>query len=214
MNKTEISVDESQERQEELNKFSYFEPIAGMTFAVICTVIFGWFSEIITWSYYGTAYNNIAEGVIRLVPTFDKEVISSMIVLVIIWGLLRIAIDVFYLVERCYTKRLAIVSIAGNVLTLIASCIILIPSRIVNDEYVLHVHAAFQAGMAWFGEIIARPNIIILVLLLVILFLESFFAARKGWKSNKEKNEDEEAITNSQVDTYDQLRSDEEPIGT
>jgi len=202
MNKTQISVEESQDKREKLNKFSYFEPILGTTLAVTCTVIFGWFSEIITWSYYGTANNNIEEGVIRLVPTFNKDVISSMIILIILWGLLRIAVDAFYLFERCYTKRLAIVSIAGNSMTFIASCLILIPSRIVHDEYVLHVHTAFQGGMAWFGEILARPNIIILVLLLGILLFESFFATSKGWKSNKEKNEDEEAISNSQVDPY------------
>jgi len=203
MQNTQNNLDESKAKKNKSNQFSYFEPITGMIFAIICTVIFGWFSEIITWSYYGTAHDTIVQGVIRLVPTFNSDVISSIIVLIIIWGLLRIAIDGFYLYERSYTNRLAKVSIVGNVLTFIVSCIILIPSRIVNDEYVVHVHSAFVDGMQWFGAIIARPNIIILVLLVIILFLESLHATRKGWNNKEKKIEEDEAASDSQVDRED-----------
>jgi len=184
MQPQQIVINEPNEKKKSIRSFSILEPIVGIIFAVACTTIFGFFSEIITWSYYGTTHSNIQQGVIRLVPTFDKDVISSIVVLVILWGLLRVAINVFYLVERSYTRRLSIVSIVGNALTFIVSLIILIPPRIVNEEYVHHVHTAFQGNMTWFGNVIANPNLVILVLMLILLFFESFNIVRKGWKNH------------------------------
>lgn len=161
-------------------RFSYFEPIAGMIFSILCAVIFLWFSEIITIVFVGG----------RLIPTFDETVIQSMWFLVILWGLLRIAVDISYLVERCYTKRLAIISIVGNTLTAIVGCILLIPHRIVYWEYIDFVHEYFEETAAWFGSIAASPNLIILVVMVIVLALETITAVRKGWKNDARKKTD------------------------
>ena len=162
-------------------KFSFIEPIVGIIFAVVCTVIFLWFSQIITVVFVGG----------RLIPTFDADVISSLWLPVILWGLLHITVDVFYLVERRYTKRLALIAVIGKVLTLICACIIFIPYRIVFWEYIDFINTYYANIAEWFGNILIRPNLIILFVLIIIAVLESAVIIMRGNKA-KEKDDTED----------------------
>jgi len=167
-------------------KFSYWEPVAGILFAIIATVIFLGFPQIITVQYVD------GSGTIGYrIPTFEAEVIRSLWLPIIIWALLRVGIDVFYLFEKKYTKRLALVSVVGHVLTAICSVIIFISPRIVYWEYVDWVHSYFENVAVWFGNILAKPNLIVLTIMIVVLIIESIIVIRKGNKAIAEKDDED-----------------------
>jgi len=182
MSKQQTEVEESRPIEKKQRKFSFIEPIAGIIFAVVATIIFLGFPQIITIVFIGG----------RLIPTFDAEVIRSLWLPIILWAVVRIGVDVAYLVQQRYTQSLAIISLIGNALTAILTFIIFINSRIVYWEYVDFVHRYYEEIAAWFGAIIARPNIIILVVILLVLVLDTFNAIRKGGLMRKTDEDDED----------------------
>ena len=187
LSKEEHEVSKSPQTAEKKMKFSYFEPVAGIIFAIVATVIFLGFPQIIAVVFVSGP----------LIPTFDSEVIRSLWIPIILWMVFRIFVEVFYLVERRYTKRLAIVTMIGNTLAFICTLIIFIPYKIVNVEYIDWIHTYFANIAVWFGEILAKPNIVIIVIMLVGLILDSITVIRKGFK--KKKNEDEEDEVKSEI---------------
>jgi len=164
-------------------KFSYFEPIAGIIIAIVAAVVFLGFPEIITVVFIGG----------QVIPTFDVEVIREIfnIILIVLWAVFRLGVDVSYLVERRYTKRLAQIAIVGNALALICACIVFIPYRIVYGGFIDWVYSYFASVSVGFGNILARPNLIILVLMIAVLVIESINVARKGYKAEEDKDEED-----------------------
>ncbi|MCL2663302.1 MAG: hypothetical protein FWE83_08260 [Oscillospiraceae bacterium] len=177
--------------EKKIKKFSYFEPIAGIIFAVVATVIFLGFPEIIAVVFVSGP----------VIPTFNTEVIRSLWVPIILWAIFRIAIEVFYIVEHRYTKRLAITTLIGNVLALICTLVIFIPVRIVNIEYINWINTHFTDNAEWFGEILVRPNLIIIGIMLIGLILDSITVSVKGFKRKKDEDTDED-------DEYDAIKAD------
>jgi len=167
-----------------VKKFSYFEPVTGIIIAIICTVIFLWFSQIIT-----IAFNLDPPS---LIPTFNVDIIHSLWLPVLLWGLVRIGGNVAYLIERIYTKRLAIITLVGNALTIILTIIIFASHRIVNPEHARYMRDLFESTAAWFGEILANPNAIILVIIIFVMMLDTITVVRKR-KKRQEIEEKEEA---------------------
>ena len=186
-----IKEEETPREKEKDVKFSYFEPVAGIIFAVVATVIFLGFPEIIAVVFVNGP----------LIPTFNSDVIRSLWIPIILWALFRIAIEGFYFFEHRYTKRLAIVTMTGNVLALICTLVIFIPSRIVNVEYVDWINTYFSSiGAEWFGEILARPNLVIILIMLIGLILDSITVAVKGFKKKKEDEEEDEDVEDGAIE--------------
>ena len=180
-NKEQANLSETPPKQQKKLKFSYFEPVAGMIIAIAATIIFFFFPQIIGVFFIGG----------RVIPTFETEVIRSLWIPIFLWALLRIGVEVAFLVERRYTRRLALISVIGYVLTAIVTFIIFLSDRIVHWEYVEFIHTRFDNLAAWFANVIAKPNLIILVFMMLILIMESINVIRKGNKA-KEKEEEEE----------------------
>ncbi|MCL2627785.1 MAG: hypothetical protein FWD44_03695 [Oscillospiraceae bacterium] len=179
---TETATEEKPEKkkkQKGKHSFSFVEPIIGIFIAILFTTIFLWFSQIITIAFIGG----------ELIPTFDAEVIKTSLWLPIIaWGVIRVGVNVAYLIERSYTKRLTVISIIGNALTAVASFLILFNDRIVYSGYVDFIRTYFEDTAAWFGEILTKPNLIILVVIIIVLIFDSIGVATKSRKvaQNKE----------------------------
>ena len=180
MSTPETKPDDSHPAPKKKIKFSFFEPIAGIIFALLATFIFYFYPQIITIVFIGG----------RLIPTFDAEVIQSLWLPILFWVILRVGVEIAFLIERRYTQRLALVALIGNILVIIATFIIFVSDRIVYWEYIDFVHAYFANVAAWFGEILARPNLIILVVIVVVLIIESINVIRKGNKSKDKDTED------------------------
>jgi len=180
----EAKTEESRPAPKKKIKFSYFEPVAGIIFALVAAAIFYFFPQIITIVFIGG----------RLIPTFNSEVIQSLWLPILIWVILRVGVEVAFLVERRYTQRLALISFIGNVLTAIATFIIFFNDRIVHWEYVDFVHKYFADVAVWFGNILAKPNLIILVIIVIVLIIESINVIKKGRKSRVKDKEDKDDV--------------------
>ena len=180
MSNHKTNPEEVKPKPEKKIKFSYFEPIAGILFAIIATVVFLGFPQIIAVVFVSGP----------LIPTFDSDVIRSLWIPIILWAVFRIAVEVFYLIERRYTKRLALITILGNLLAFICTLIIFIPYKIVNVDYINWIHTYFDNIAAWFGEILARPNIVIIVIMFIGLVLDAVTVVRKGIKSKAKEDKD------------------------
>ena len=191
MSGPEKNADSTQEIPEEGNKIkspkvSYFEPIVSMIFAIVCVVIFLAFPQIIAIGILGDPP--------RLIPTFDASVVRSLWFPVVLWGLFHIGTDIAYLVERRYTKRLAMITVAGHVLSLICACIILIPTRIINGEYLIWVDILSNSVARWFANILTRPNLIILFIMIIvsiIIVMGVIIRSNKAQKKADEENKEE-----------------------
>ena len=176
--KPEDAKKEKEEKEKDPN-FSYFEPVTGIIFAIVCAVVFLVFPQIITIVFVGDT----------LIPTFDDEVIRNIWYLVVIWGLLHIGVDVVYLVQRKYSQNFVKFSIIGHAVAAIVACFILIPYKIVNVEYIDFIHRYYADIAEWFGNILVRPNLIVLVVMIVIFIIESITVMRRG-KRTKETDEE------------------------
>ena len=198
--KPKDSVSASPETPIKRLKFSKLEPIVGILFAVVATVIFLRFSHIITITFIGG----------HLIPTFDADVIQSLWLPIIIWAILRIGINVAYLIERYYTQRLAVISVIGNVLSAIALFIIFFDDRIVHWEYVDFINRYFEEIAAWFGEIIARPNLIILAIMVIAMIIDSVTVTKKGLKAKRLEDEAEKRKAEAEESKPEEIETEAE----
>ena len=190
-NKDQVNQPETQQEPEKNQepekkvKFSYFEPVAGIIFALVASIIFYFFPQVIAVGFFGNP--------IVIIPTFVEEVIKGLWLPIFLWAILRIIVEIVYLVERRYTKRLAIITIVGNLLAFVSTLFVFIPDKIVNPEYIGWVHDNISPLANWFGELLAKPHWIIIAIMLIGLILDSITVTVKGIKaSKKEKDEDDD----------------------
>jgi len=171
-------------------KFSYFEPAKGITFAVIATVLFLGFPQVITYVFIGA-----------LIPIFDATVVRSLWIPIILWALFRIGIEVVYIIEKKYTKRLATFTIVGDILATICGLIIFVSPRILWQGYIDFVHTYFDDMAAWFTvpltRILDRPNLIILFVMILVFVIECINVVRRSGR--KEEKDDDDNINIDEV---------------
>ena len=199
MSKSNTGLDDSKPVPKKVIKFSYFEPIAGIIFALVASIIFLRFPQIITIGFFDT----------RLVPTFDEVVIRSLWIPIILWALVRIGVEVVYLIERRYSKRLALISVIGHALAAICTLIIFISPRIVYWEYIVWVDALFESvdSATWFQTILRNPHLVVLSVLIIVYVLESVTVVRRGYKAQKgtkKKIADEEEVVEENANEVNQ----------
>jgi len=180
--KDHASLSESHRAPEKKIKFSYFEPVVGILIALVASIIFYFFPQIIAIVFVSGP----------IIPTFDIDVIkgpgSNLWIPILLWALLRIAVEIVYLIERRYTKRLAIITMIGNTLAFICTLVIFLPFSIMNPDHVEWVRTHYSSIATWFGEILARANIVVIVIMLISLILDSITVIRKGFKAKKNKD--------------------------
>ena len=164
-------------------KFSYFEPVVGILIALTASIIFYFFPQIIAIVFVSGP----------IIPTFNIGVIrgvgSNLWIPILLWALLRIGVEIAHLIERRYTKRLAIINLIGNTLAFICTLVIFLPASIMNAEHLEWVRTNYINNAAWFGEILARANTVVIIIMLIGLILDSITSIRKGFKSKKVRDE-------------------------
>jgi len=203
-NQDQANLSNSDKRPVKVIKFSYFEPVVGILIALAVSIIFYFFPQVIAIVFVNGP----------VIPTFSINAIngpgSSIWIPVLLWALLRIGIEIVYLIERRYTKRLAIITLIGNTLAFICTLVIFLPDSIMNPEHLEWVRTNYINNAAWFGEILARANIVVIIIMLVSLILDSITSIRKGFKSKivREKAEKDDAagiysveINNDEINT-------------
>jgi len=167
-----VKAPEEAKKAVAVKKFPYFEPFAGIVIAIVCTVVFLWFTDLITIAFY-------VEPPI-LIPAFLQVEIQALWLPIILWGLVRIAGNIAYLIEKVYTKRLAVISLIANLLTVIITILILARDYIVNPKYADYMIRLFEPSVApWFGVMLANPHIIIIAIVYLVMILDSITVIRK-----------------------------------
>jgi len=165
-------------------KFSYFEPVVGILIALVASIIFYFFPQIIAIVFVSGP----------VIPTFDINVIngpdSNLWIPILLWAVLRIGVEIVYLIERSYTKRLAIITMIGNTLAFICTLYVFLPFTIMNPEHVEWVRTHYSSISVWFGEILARANLVVIAIMLISLLLDSITVIKKGFKSKKVRKDD------------------------
>ena len=146
-------------------KISPSGPIFWIVFSIVTTVILLGFPHLIAGYFYG-----------QWIPVFSTEVIRSMWFPILIWTMAEIVSELVKLLEGRYTLRLAIGTIIAGILQ--AACVIFVFSNsdIVNPVFFEHITAfgteVEALGGFVFENALARPNIVIMVILLIVILYE------------------------------------------
>ncbi len=101
------------------------EPISGMVMCVVMTLVFIGFPQIIGGSVNGSGW----------FPLFDTQAVRSVWFLFVLWAVLGIGKEIVRLIEGCYTRRVLIVTVAADLLTLGCAAGIFLQSRLINPDF-------------------------------------------------------------------------------
>jgi len=160
-------------------KFSKSEPVVGILIALVASIVFYFFPQVIAIVFVSGP----------VIPTFDVNVIngpeSTLWIPILLWALLRIGVEIAYFVERRYTKRLAVITMIGNVFAFICTLVIFLPVTIMNPEHIEWVRTHYIDNAAWFADILANANLVVIGIMLISLILDSITVVKKGFRSNR-----------------------------
>lgn len=117
------------------------------------------------------------------IPAFDANYIRTFGYLVLLWMAFGIAREIFKLIERRYSKKLALVTIVANVLTGITAMLFFSSSRIMNPEFVTKVGFMIEGiGVEEIGKVLANVNLLILVIMVFALILDIGLTAYRAFR--------------------------------
>jgi len=145
-------------------KVSIFWSIFSIAFSVSATVVLLGFPQIIRGIFPGTGW----------ILFFDVDVLRGLWLPIIAWTVIEIITEVFALLERTYTKRLAAVYIVGGVFQIFFAVTVFGNAAIINPEIVslLHYHS----------PIAIDPNLPILAVVLCVIIFEALDAVWTAYK--------------------------------
>ena len=107
------------------------------------------------------------------IPAFDETVIRSMWYFVILWMAFGIARELVKLIERRYSKKLAVVTVIANTLTGISVALFFANSRIMNPVFVDKVGTIVKGvGVEELSRALGNLNICIIAIVLFALLLD------------------------------------------
>jgi len=158
-------------------KISPYGPIAGIVFAVSTTALFLGFPQVIR------LYHNFTWFTI-----FDTAVIRGLWLPIILWTIVEIGTEIIKLLEGQYTMRLAAVTVITSALQVIFTVSIFGRNSILNPEFISFMdNLSIDFGAAWwiFDSLLMRPNIILMVIVLVVLFFETIDVVIKAFQSSR-----------------------------
>jgi len=144
-------------------KISPYEPIIWMAFSIVTTIVFLGFPHLVA-GHFGGGW----------VTVFNVEVVRGLWLPVLLWMLVEIVAEAIKLVEGQYTMRLVAMTVVTSLLQMVCAIIVFGNRNIINSEFVSSIEnlgSSFGDG-GWFITNIARPNLVILVVIFGILVWE------------------------------------------
>ncbi|MCL2404440.1 MAG: hypothetical protein FWC92_02715 [Defluviitaleaceae bacterium] len=119
------------------------------------------------------------------IPVFDTAALRSMWLPILLWTVLEIGVEIFKLVEGQYTTRLGTVTIISCVVQVIFAITIFGNVEILNPEFVGHAYRLMDTqAFYWlsnFNNIVTRPNLALLVIVLFALLIETIDVVAKSF---------------------------------
>jgi hypothetical protein len=121
------------------------------------------------------------------VPAFQPAAIRSLWFFIILWTVLGVTVESVKLIEGQYTKRLAITTVACDILIAISAAIVFLNDKIMNPEFAANIGDVFLAPgeSSATAPLISRLNLIILGFALFALILESSVTCHKALTSSR-----------------------------
>jgi len=158
-------------------KISPFWPIFGIVLSISLTALFLGFPQII-----GASIN------FNWIPAFDTQIVRGLWLPILLWAILEIGVEIVKLIEGRYTMRLAVVAVISGILSAVCAVAIFGNNEIMNLQFFVqmeHYHMYFEALGGLFDNIIMRPNLVIMCIMLAIIFFETLDVVVKAFQSQR-----------------------------
>jgi hypothetical protein len=151
------------------------EPIISMIWSVFAAVLFLGFPQIMGMWLEGVGW----------VPIFITSVIRSFWPLIVLWAVLGITREAVKLIEGQYTKRLVIVAVITDILTMISSAIVFLNTTIMNPDFVSHIHDFLVGEGIAISGLFVHFNLLLLGIIFFALIIDIVNISVKTWKYNR-----------------------------
>lgn len=148
------------------------EPIAGIVFCTLFAFVFLAVPQVI-----GVYFE---QG--QWMPIFNVPKIQAAWPIIVAFTVLGVLRESVKLYEGRYTKRLAAVSAATNLLSAVLSCAFLLGSSILNPQFLLYMQGLFSGDAAFLGTVFGQINLIFLAVILFALCLDTVVTVYKAYK--------------------------------
>ncbi len=120
------------------------------------------------------------------IPVFDTAVIRGFWLPIILWAVLGIAKAATRLTDGQYTKRLAVVTLAANILTIASAAVVFLNKHIINRDFLAHINDLVIGDSAVIAsKFLGDINIIIFCIVCFTLVLETVITTVKMWKNKQ-----------------------------
>ncbi|NLV59988.1 MAG: hypothetical protein GXY67_14665 [Clostridiales bacterium] len=107
------------------------------------------------------------------IPVFDEGYIRASWYLVVLWSVSEIACEIAKLMERRYSKRLALITAVTHLVTGFTAAVFFLDNRIMNPVFVQKIGALFQGGSAAkIGRALGHGNSMVAAIVLFALLAD------------------------------------------
>lgn len=158
-------------------RISPASPIAWLIFSVVSTVILLGFPHVFSTRFDG-----------EWVAVFDVDAIRALWFPIILWMLTEVAVEIYRLVERRYTMRLCVSTMIACLVQAVLIIITFGGSGVVNPEFASAMYS-FDTDVeilgSLFENVLARPHLIVMVVMLVGVAVEAIEAVVKAIQIGK-----------------------------
>jgi len=152
-------------------KIAPFWPIFGIALSVSITALFIAFPEVARVRFE-----------FEWIAIFDATVIRGLWLPILLWAILEIVSEITKLVEGRYTMRLAGVALITGILQLVFAVAVLGRNTIFNPEFISRISDTVEVGDV-VESLIARPNLVLLVIAVVIILFETLEVVVKAFQA-------------------------------
>ena len=112
------------------------------------------------------------------IPVFNEDYIHASWYLVVLWAALGVVCEIFKLIERRYSRRLALAVIVSNLLIAISSALFFADNGLMNPVFIDKFGTMIsESGADGLSRILGQTNIIILAIILFALFIDTCVAS-------------------------------------
>jgi len=154
------------------------EPVVAMVWSVVAAVVFLGFPQIAGAWLDGAGW----------IPVLAVDVVRGLWLPILLWAVFGIAKEIVRLIEGRYTKLVAVVTIAADLLTAICAVLVFRGGKIMNPAFTGHIADLFLEAdggahaVVWIFEYF---HLLFLGLVLFALALDAVTAAVKAWRGGK-----------------------------
>lgn len=152
-----------------------YNPIINIFWYVTAAVLLLGFSHLIGGYTKGTGW----------IPAFNQGYIQEVWYLIIIWVLIGTAYEIYRLIERRYSKKLAVATIIADLSTGILATLFFTNNRILNPNFNIIFRAMFNENGEEIGRYFPPFHLIMLAMILFALLLNMIVTSVRAYRYDK-----------------------------